>query len=255
MSAIRDLAHAEDVTVPASPLCHRLIPRLALRDLGDGDAVPAKAMRLVAALFVDVEGCARLCEDLSPHRMNEVIETYFAAYLDAARAAGGEVTEVLGDGLVALFEARTLQQAARGALDAALAIKARTQDLNARRRRWHDPIVVNVGLEAGRALTGLTRLRGSSGERWVYAASGPVTNVAARLCALARHGQILTTQQTAALLPRWSRCRSLGPRRLKNVAQPVDVVQIRPPDRHDGLHRAAPTGRAKGGRTLTGERG
>ena len=51
MSVTRDLGHAQEVTVPTSPLCHRLIPRLALRDLVNGDAVPAKGMRLVAALF------------------------------------------------------------------------------------------------------------------------------------------------------------------------------------------------------------
>jgi class 3 adenylate cyclase len=105
-----------------------LVPRLALRGLVEGDEFPEKAMRPVAALFVDVEGCARLCEDLPPRRMNEVIETYFAGSLDAVRAAGGEVTEVLGDGLVALFEVPNLQQAVRGALDAALGIKTRGTD-------------------------------------------------------------------------------------------------------------------------------
>jgi len=82
---------------------------------------------------------------------------------------------------------------------------------------------VNMGLNAGEALVGFTRLRGRSGERWVYAATGPVTNVAARLSSLARGGQILTTRETAALLPADCACRSLGAQTLKNVARPVDV--------------------------------
>lgn len=236
---------AQGAPLHLTPLWQRLVPRPALRHLAHTGAVPGKAMRTVAALFVDIEGCARLCEDLPPRRMNEVIEIYFGGYLDVVRAAEGEVTEVLGDGLVALFEAPTLRQAVRGALKAALAIKARTHALNGRRRR-HDPIVVNMGLEAGRALTGFTRLRGASGERWVFAATGPVTNVAARLCALARHGQILTTRKTAELLPRRCRCESLGRRRLKNVARPVEVVQIRPHRRPDGTARALPSA-AEGG--------
>ncbi len=246
MGAARRPRGAEETRPDSTPLWQWLVPRPALRHLAHTGAVPGKEMRDVAALFVDIEGCARLCEDLPPRRMNEVIEIYFSGYLDAVRAAEGEVTEVLGDGLVALFEAPKLQQAVRGALEAALAIKARTRTLNRRRRQRHDPIVVNMGLEAGRALTGFTRLRGGSGERWIYAASGPVTNVAARLCALARHGQILTTRKTAELLLHRCRCRSLGPRRLKNVARPVEVIQIRPRGRNRSTASAHPTAPAEG---------
>lgn len=187
-----------------------------------------KRARDVAVLFVDVEGCTRLCEDLPPREMNEVIERYFSEYLDVIREARGEVTEVLGDGLLALFEGAGLEANVRAAFAAALAIQARTRKLNARCGPRHDPITVNIGLNAGSAWVGLTRLRGRSGERWVYAASGPVTNVAARLSALARGGQILTTQTTARLLPAGCDCRSLGLQVLKNVTGPVEVVEVRP---------------------------
>ncbi len=92
----------------------------------------------------------------------------------------------------------------------------------------HDPITVHIGLNAGRALVGFTRLRSRSGERWVYAATGPVTDVAARLCALATRGQILTTSATAALLRGQCHCRCLGSHSLKNVTGPVEVVEVGP---------------------------
>jgi class 3 adenylate cyclase len=114
----------------------------------------------------------------------------------------------------------------RAAFEVTLAIEARTRRLNDRRRRRHDPITVNIGLNAGRALVGFTRLRGRSGERWVYAATGPVTNVAARLCALATGGQILTTSAVAGLLPAGCGCRSLGRRSLRNVTGLMEVVEI-----------------------------
>ena len=91
---------------------------------------------------------------------------------------------MLGDGLVALFEDPDLTHNAVSAFQAALDIQRRTRRLNDR-GPGHAPITVNMGLNAGVALTGVTRLRGQSGERWVYSATGPVTNVAARLCALA----------------------------------------------------------------------
>ena len=60
----------------------------------------------------------------------------------------------------------------------------------------------------------------------MYAATGSVTNVAARLAALARGGQILTTRETAAVLATACGCRSLGPHALKNVTRPVEVVEV-----------------------------
>ncbi|HKW95593.1 MAG TPA: adenylate/guanylate cyclase domain-containing protein [Methylomirabilota bacterium] len=203
----------------------RLVPLTAAAWLDGGLRSRRKVPREVAALFIDVEGCTRLCEDLSPREMNTLLETYFSEFLDVVRVAGGEVTEVMGDGLLALFEVPDARLAALAALGAALGVRRRTARLNGRRPR-HDPVTVNMGLNAGEAFVGFTRLRGRSGERWVYAATGPVTNVAARLAALAHGGQILATRETAALLSTACVCRSLGPHVLKNVTRPVEVVEI-----------------------------
>lgn len=191
-----------------------------------GGEVPRKRLRDVAVLFVDIEGCTRLCEDLPPRQMNKVIERYFSAYLDVIRRAGGEVTEVLGDGLLGLFEGERVRAIAAAALGAAMEIETQTWKLNDRRRRRHDAITVNIGFNAGSALVGFTRVRGRLGERWVYAATGAVTNVAARLCALASGGQILTTRATADLLRPCCEWRSLGRRPLKNVTGPVEVMKV-----------------------------
>jgi len=208
----------------------KFIPRGALPLLREHppSGAPGKRRREVAVLFLDIEGCTRLCEDLPPAEMNEVFELFFSEFLDEIRARSGDVTEVLGDGLLALFEAGDVKESVTSAWQAALAIQARTGELNQRPDRHHDPITVNMGLNAGPALVGFTRLRGRSGERWAYAATGPVTNVAARLCALATQGQTLTTKATADLLSGLCRCRSLGTKLLKNVAGPVHVVEILP---------------------------
>jgi len=181
----------------------------------------------VAVLFADIEGCTRLCEDLPPLAMERVIESYFSRFLDQVRNQGGEVTEILGDGLLALFEGRSLREDAARALSAAVGIVDAAEALNAARRHWHDPIVVNIGINAGPALVGTTRLRGRTGERRNYSAIGPVTNVAARLCALATRGQILVTGTVARMLKDAYPARRRGRHRLKNVSAPVEVFEIR----------------------------
>lgn len=185
-----------------------------------------KRLRRVAVLFADIEGCTRLCEDLPPREMNRVIERYFSRFLDVVRNAGGEVTEVLGDGLVALFEGSSVRESGRRALAAALEIRRAAGELNATEGRRHDPIVVNMGVNAGLALIGATRLRGRTGERRFYSATGPVTNVAARLCDLATSGRILVPGELARMLRGACRVRRLGRRKLKNVSAPVEVFEI-----------------------------
>lgn len=185
-----------------------------------------KRLRRVAVLFADVEGCTRLCEDLSPREMDRVIERYFSRFLDVVRDAGGEITEVLGDGLVALFEGSSLRENGRRALATALQIRRTAAELNATEGRRHDPIVVNMGINAGPALVGATRLRGRTGERRVYSATGPVTNVAARLCDLATSGQILVGREVARMVRGAYRAQRLGRRKLKNVSAPIEVFEV-----------------------------
>lgn len=183
-------------------------------------------MRNVAVLFADIEGCTRLCEDLPPHKMARVIERYFSRFLDTVHEAGGEITEILGDGLLALFLGQSLRADATRALSAAFGIQEAAAALNAAPGRRHDPIVVHVGVNAGRAMVGTIRLRGRTGEHRTFTATGPVTNVAARLCALADHGQILVTGAVARMLRATFAFRRLGRRRLKNVSAPVEVFEI-----------------------------
>lgn len=189
-------------------------------------AFTRKRVAQVAVLFADIEGCTRLCEDLPPRAMARVIERYFSRFLGVVQNQGGEVTEILGDGLLALFEGRSLRNNAAQALSAAIGIVHAAAALNAARGRRHDPIIVNIGINAGPALVGTTRLRGRSGEQGFYSATGPVTNIAARLCALATEGQILSTGNVARMLNGIHPARRLGLRRLKNVSAPVEVFEI-----------------------------
>ncbi len=185
-----------------------------------------KRTRNVAVLFADIEGCTRLCEDLPPIEMDRVIERYFSRFLDVVRDQGGEVTEVLGDGLLALFLGKSAKSDATHALVAALGIQEAAATLNATPGRRHDPIIVNIGINVGAALVGTTRLRGRTGERQVFSARGPVTNVAARICALATGGQILVTGNVTRVLGGAYPARSFGQHKLKNVSVPVEVFEI-----------------------------
>ena len=167
----------------AEPVYARFVPPGAatlMKAAGVSGLEPVE--KPVAVLFVDIAGCSRLCELLPPLTMNTLIELYFEQFFDVVQDRRGTVNEIMGDGFMAVFESGTLDVNAEHAVSAAseiLRVTART-----RAAREHDT-QVHIGLHAGTALVGVTRFRSRLGERWTYTASGPVTNIAARLCQLA----------------------------------------------------------------------
>jgi class 3 adenylate cyclase len=60
-----------------------------------------------------------------------------------------------------------------------------------------------------------------------YAAIGPVTNLAARLCAEARGGQILISHRVYMALEELLEAEPLGELSLKGFPQPVPVFNVR----------------------------
>ena len=92
----------------------------------------------MAVLFVDLVGCAHLCEELAPTEMNEVIESYFARFFDLVQEVGGSVNEIMGDGFMAIFEDESPEANTSHAVSAALKVLAvMDQDVPDRGRPEH----------------------------------------------------------------------------------------------------------------------
>lgn len=115
---------------------------------------------------------------------------------------------------------------AAAAVRAALAIREQTAQANRDPGRHHPPIVVNIGISSGECDVGTTRFAGPVGERWTFTASGPVTNLAARLGSRATGGQILLAPETARRVHDRFPLRSLGLAPLKNLSVPVAVWEV-----------------------------
>ena len=57
-----------------------------------------------------------------------------------------------------------------------------------------------MGVNSGTAGVGATKIEGTAGTRWTYTASGPVTNLAARLAALGEGDAVILGGETAKRL-------------------------------------------------------
>jgi class 3 adenylate cyclase len=118
---------------------------------------------------------------------------------------------------------------ARNAARAALAIRQRTLELNDEYAGLFPAIQLHMGINTGPALLGATKLGAAGAQRWTFTASGPTTNVAARLAASAEGGDIVVGPSTAERIRGHCVLESLGEKTFKNVSQPLAVYRVIPP--------------------------
>ncbi|RJX35354.1 MAG: HAMP domain-containing protein [Desulfarculus sp.] len=180
----------------------------------------------VSVLFLDVAGYTRMSEQVAGEEMNFLIERYFSSFLDDIYQNKGDINETAGDGLMIIFQDQDPGQHAVSAVRCAVAIQNKVAQVNQELKGRFQPVTINIGVNSGAAQVGSSRFEGLAGTRWTFTASGPVTNTAARLGALATQGQIYIGPETAKRVQGRFALKDMGPQQLKNVAQPVQVFQV-----------------------------
>ena len=201
----------------------KFVPETVKRCVLAQPEAPDLAMREcdVSVLFLDMSGYARLSQQMSLRALNALVERYFSRFLDCVYEADGDVNEIAGDGLMTIFQDPDPLQHPLKAVSASLAILAATAALN---REGREPaLAVHMGLNSGLALVGLTCFTGQHGTRCTFTARGAMTNLAARLVGLAAPGQILLGPETVRRLGSRYPVQQLGCKRLKNLAEPIDI--------------------------------
>ena len=152
---------------------------------------------VVTFLFTDVEGSTRRWE-ADADAMRAALAAHDEVLRSAIEAHGGFLFKHTGDGVCAAFASP------KSAVDAAVAAQRALE------------LPVRMGIATGEA-----ELR--DGDYF-----GTVLNRAARVMAAGHGGQILVAESTAVLLSGVDLL-DLGPRRLRDVPNPVTVFQLRAP--------------------------
>jgi class 3 adenylate cyclase/tetratricopeptide (TPR) repeat protein len=159
-------------------------------------------------LFADVRGYTRFTLEHGDEAAARLAGKLATLAREGVTARGGEVIELRGDEVLAVFPS------ARQALRAALELQRRfDQELEADPEL---PITVGIGLDAGEAVP----LEG--GYR------GGALNLAARLCSLAGPGEVLATEGVRHLARTVEGLRYIegGPVQLKGFTDPVRVIRV-----------------------------
>jgi class 3 adenylate cyclase len=152
-------------------------------------------------LFLDIAQYTKMAAGMAPEVLNSLIETYFAAFFDIIISAGDDINETAGDGIMAIFTGKNQHIHALNAVRAALAIHEQAGALHRDRQPPAPEVLVNIGINTRRVLLGATMIKGAVGERFIYTASGMVTNIAARIYGIGHAGDIHLSETTALLVP------------------------------------------------------
>lgn len=166
-----------------------------------------------AVLFTDMRGSSDLITRLAPREFFRLLNASLSAQAGCVRGFEGEVVKYTGDGLMAVF---------RGMGRSSLALRCA---LALARSCERDPALpFGIGVADGPVLAGLVGPDEPAHERH-HDVIGATVHLAARLCAMAGAGEVMTTTSThdTAQLPAAS-LRPMGPVAVPGFPEAIDCV-------------------------------
>ena len=179
-----------------------------------------------SVMFTDIRGFTPLAEALSPEATIELLNTWYTLMFDAIGGHGGIVSQIAGDGLMAIFGAPLpLTDHCGAAVRAALEMLEliglfNTEQEQAGKAR----IRIGVGIASGDMVAGYT----GTNARATYTCIGDVVNLASRLESHTKVAQrsILIDGPTRQGVRDALTLESLGPVTLPGKTQAVDVFAV-----------------------------
>jgi len=162
----------------------RFAPEDVVERLTEASGDLMASRRMVTVLFADLRGFTAMCEKLDPELILQILNGYFREMSHAINAHHGRVTELIGDGLLALFGALEpnpwqAQDAVLGALAMRAALARYNRTLA---QRGLPELQIGIGVHRGELLAGVM----GNEELSKFGVVGDPINVAARVERLTR---------------------------------------------------------------------
>jgi adenylate cyclase len=189
------------------------------------------AERINAVLwFSDLRGYTTIADTTSPDEIIPLLNDYAEAAISSIHGARGDVLKLIGDGVLAVFNAADPAESCRCALRAEAELRFKIEGLNANRSRNGRPIsTVHLGLHIGDVFFGNI----GSDERLDFTVVGPAVNEVSRIASMCRSVDRATvvSSEFAAATPEPERLNlvSVGRYALRGVARAQELFTLCPP--------------------------
>ncbi len=191
---------------------------------GDADD-PLRPHRCdLTVAFLDLRGFTSFAESEEPEEMMRVLREFHAEVGRLIMDHGGTLERFTGDGMMIFFnDPLPVSDPERRAVEMALAIREAVERLKTASwdKREYD-LGLGIGLANGFATIGAIGFEG----RWDYAAIGTVTNLAARLCSEASHGQIVVSRRLLTAVEDLFEGEFIGELKLKGLHRAITAFNV-----------------------------
>jgi adenylate cyclase len=201
-----------------------LAPQLAEMIVSHGDEkILESHRREIVVVFCDLRGYTAFTETAEPEEVLDFLREYHGALGPLVSQFEGTLDQFSGDGIMVFFnDPVPIPDAAERAVKMAIATRETAGSLTTAWRRRGRVLGFGAGIAQGYATLGQIGFADRSG----YTAIGTVCNLAARLCAEAKDGQILVGQRVAVAVEETIPLEELGELTLKGLTQPVVAFNV-----------------------------
>jgi class 3 adenylate cyclase len=201
-----------------------LAPQLAEMIVSQGDEkILESHRREIVVVFCDLRGYTAFTETAEPEEVLEFLREYHGALGPLVSQFEGTLDQFSGDGIMVFFnDPVPCPNPAARAVKMAMAMRDAASGLIAAWRRHGCDLGFGAGIAQGFATLGQIGFSERSG----YTAIGTVCNLAARLCAEAKDGQILVSSRIAEAVEAVARLEDLGNLELKGLRRPVAAFNV-----------------------------
>jgi signal transduction histidine kinase/class 3 adenylate cyclase len=179
--------------------------------------------REITVVFIDMRGFTAFVEKTDPEEVMTILREYQTVMGHLVSEYGGTLERFVGDAVMVYFnDPLPCPNHAEQAVKMAVAMRQAIRSLQEAWEKRGIQLGAGIGIATGYATIGAVGFE----DRLDYAAIGPVTNLAARLCSEAQHGQILVSDRVLPLVKELIKAETIGQLALKGIQRPVAVSQV-----------------------------
>lgn len=181
-------------------------------------------LRSTTVLFTDIRGFTSMSEARSAQEIVDMLNEYFELMVEIIFKYEGTLDKFVGDEIMALFGAPVSHaddpvRAVRTALEM---LEVLGEFNSARIRAGHDPLYIGIGINTGDMVAGYL----GSSKALEYTVIGDAVNTGARLCSVAKAGEIIISEHTHKAVAHLFDAIELPPQQVKGKANALKIFRV-----------------------------
>jgi class 3 adenylate cyclase/FixJ family two-component response regulator len=172
-------------------------------------------------VFIDICGFTKISENAKADTVVTLINSYFDEMVKEIMQHQGYIDKFIGDAIMAVFKG---EYHLDRAIDAALAVCEKINNLPALEDNLDYKPKVSIGIKSGEMISG--NIGSESLKRLDYTVIGDTVNTAARLQDAAKENQIIISEDCYQQVKESFKCERIGSIMVKNKVNPLTIYQV-----------------------------